>query len=151
MLLEIAAVLTLLAPVPAAGGAAGSYPTQVLQLTNVQRVQNGCGPLAASSQLADAADAHTGEMARYRYFSHTGRAGEDPSARISAAGYRWQRWAENIAAGQRTPEAVVDAWMHSPVHKANILDCRLTELGVGYTVDSARKAYWTQDFGTPRG
>ncbi|WP_370964144.1 CAP domain-containing protein [Amycolatopsis sp. cg9] len=151
MFLEFAVVLTLVAPVPAAAAGAGSYPTQVLQLTNVQRVKYGCGPLADNPLLADAADGHTGEMARYRYFSHTGRAGEDPAARISAAGYRWQRWAENIAAGQRTPEQVVDSWMHSPVHKANILDCRLTELGVGYTVDSARKAYWTQDFGTPRG
>ncbi|WP_410622624.1 CAP domain-containing protein [Amycolatopsis sp. cmx-8-4] len=80
--------------------------------------------------------------------SHTGRKGEGPAVRITDAGYRWARWAENIAAGQRTPTAVVDA-MHSPVHRADILDCSLREIGIGYSVDSAKKAYWTQDFGTP--
>lgn len=145
------AVVAALAPGwSATASAADLYPAQVLQLTNSNRVQNGCKPLTSDPQLAVAAKAHNDEMAKYRYFSHTGRKGEGPAVRITDAGYRWAQWAENIAAGQRTPTAVVDAWMHSPVHRANILDCSLREIGIGYSVDSAKKAYWTQDFGTPR-
>ncbi|MFJ1758866.1 CAP domain-containing protein [Amycolatopsis sp. NPDC088138] len=142
--------LALVPGVAAPASAGDLYPAQVLQLTNSNRVQNGCKPLTADPQLAVAAQAHNDEMAKYRYFSHTGRKGENPAARITDAGYRWAQWAENIAAGQRTPTAVVDAWMHSPVHRANILDCSLREIGIAYSVDSAKKAYWTQDFGTPR-
>ena len=56
---------------------------------------------------------------------------------------------ENIAAGQPTVTAVMDAWMASPGHKANILNCAYTDIGVGYAVNSSGTPYWTQDFGKP--
>jgi uncharacterized protein YkwD len=68
---------------------------------------------------------------------------------MRAQGYRFHRAAENIAAGQPSPAAVVAAWMGSSGHRANIVDCRLTELGVGVAVGGSYRVYWTQDFGTP--
>ncbi len=71
---------------------------------------------------------------------------------MTAAGYIWSGAAENIAAGQSTPEAVMKGWMNSAGHKANILNCGLTELGVGYAAGSGADygQYWVQDFGSPR-
>ncbi|WP_290056360.1 CAP domain-containing protein [Amycolatopsis solani] len=134
---------------PAAAQAATSYPVQVLQETNKYRQQGGCPALIGNGQLTVAAQVHTDEMAKYRYMSHTGVAGDNPDDRITGAGYKWSRWGENIAAGQRTPQQVVTWWMNSPPHRANILNCAFREIGIWYT--SGARAYWTQDFGTARG
>ncbi len=84
-------------------------------------------------------------MATKDYFSHTSLDGSSMSDRIDRQGYAWRRLAENIAAGYPSPEAVVEGWMNSPGHRANILNCDLTEIGVGHY-----QRYWTQNFGTPR-
>ena len=78
--------------------------------------------------------------------------GRTPFDRMTAAGYRYSTAAENIAAGQRTPQDVMTAWMNSPGHRANILNCALRQIGVGYATGSSSQygVYWTQDFGTPR-
>jgi uncharacterized protein YkwD len=91
-------------------------------------------------------------MGTRHYFAHDAPSGASPFDRIAAAGYRYRIAAENIAAGQATAQAVVRDWMHSPDHRANILDCRLREVGIGLFL-SATDGYtylWTQDFGTPR-
>ena len=75
-----------------------------------------------------------------------------PFERMSDAGYKYSWAAENIAAGQSDAAAVMDSWMNSAGHKKNILNCKLTELGVGMWKQPGSQygVYWTQDFGTPR-
>lgn len=125
---------------------------EVVELTNAVRQEHGCEPLTADPALTGAAQAHSDDMATHDYFSHTGRNGSHAGDRITAAGYRWRAWAENIAAGYNSPEAVVEAWMDSEGHRTNILNCELDDIGVGYSsaADSTYGTYWTQNFGSPR-
>jgi len=125
---------------------------QVLKLVNQHRRAAGCGELVRNTALARAAQAHARDMARNDYVSHTSLTGASFTTRMSQAGYRYSWAAENTAAGFRTPKAVVAAWMQSPGHRANILNCRLTESGVGYAYNrgSTYGAYWVQVFATPR-
>jgi uncharacterized protein YkwD len=143
--------------------AAVSIEQQVVDLTNDQRRQNGCDvALTISPELAAAAAAHSQDLALNDIFSHTGSDGSTMITRIAETGYSYSQIAENIAAGQSTPQDVVDAWMRSPGHRANILNCALREIGVGYydqaddqanvRLDGGRiggpyRFYWTQDFG----
>ncbi|TDV56574.1 CAP domain-containing protein [Actinophytocola oryzae] len=127
--------------------AASSYGQQVIALTNDQRAAHGCGRLAANNALGAAARGHSGDMARHSSMSHEGTDGSDPGDRITGAGYPATEWAENVAYGQSTPKEVVTAWMDSPGHRANILNCELAEIGVGRAVNNKGVAYWTQDFG----
>ncbi|TNM38255.1 CAP domain-containing protein [Nocardioides albidus] len=120
---------------------------RILALTNQQRVSNGCRALRPSKHLRRAARRHTVTMARAGVMSHQLPGEASFSARISRAGYRgWSRVAENIARGFSSPEAVMTAWMESPGHRQNILNCRLRELGVGVVL-SDDQLWWTQDFG----
>ncbi|WP_175482706.1 CAP domain-containing protein [Actinokineospora iranica] len=135
-------------------GTAQAQPSpeqQVIHLTNKHRAAVGCGALTANPALMSAAKRHADQMARHDHFSHNGVRGEDPGHRISAAGYPAQKWAENIAYAQTTPRAVVAAWMNSPAHRVNMLDCALTDIGVGRSLNSKKQVYWAQDFGTPIG
>ncbi len=131
---------------------AASYTAQVLTLVNQHRRAAGCGELVRNNALARAAQAHARDMARNDYVSHTSLTGATFTTRVSTAGYRYSWAAENTAAGFRTPKAVVAAWMQSPGHRANILNCRLTQSGVGYAYnrESTYGAYWVQVFATPR-
>jgi uncharacterized protein YkwD len=87
-------------------------------------------------------------MAAKDYFSHTSKDGRSFADRIRAAGYRGGSIGENIAAGQATASAVMKSWMASAGHRANILNCDLKALGVGYYKGSkGYYTYWTQDFG----
>ncbi|MFF9474117.1 CAP domain-containing protein [Streptomyces roseolus] len=136
---------------PAPGGGAqnddraGSAADQVLSLVNAERAKAGCGPLTANATLARAAQAHSDDMAARDFFDHTNPDGAGPGDRVTAAGYPWSTYGENIAMGQRTPEQVMEAWMNSPGHRANILNCDFKELGVGIHDDGG--PYWTQVFG----
>jgi uncharacterized protein YkwD len=125
-----------------------AYEAQVVALTNVQRKAHGCGALRGDSRLAKAARAHSTDMVKQRFFSHTGSSGSTFVAREAAAGYPKQNaTGENIAWGFRTPRDVVTGWMNSPGHRANILNCRSGAVGVGLAYTSSGAAYWTQDFG----
>ncbi|GAA0232538.1 hypothetical protein GCM10010492_34120 [Saccharothrix mutabilis subsp. mutabilis] len=119
---------------------------KVFNLTNAERVANGCPALGIDERLDKAARGHSADMAAQNYFSHTSKDGRTFADRIKAAGYP-SPGAENIAAGQRTPEAVVKGWMESPGHRANILNCKLKTLGVGMARGGAYGIYWTQNFG----
>jgi uncharacterized protein YkwD len=125
---------------------------RVIELTNEHRRAAGCGDLQWNPALATAAQHHADDMAANNYFSHTSRNGASFVKRIRAAGYAYRRAAENIAAGQTTPDEVVATWMSSPGHRANILNCRLRHIGIGYSYNSNSDfgAYWVEDFGTPR-
>lgn len=128
------------------------FQAEVLELTNEEREAAGCEvDLTANADLQTAAQEHAEDMLENNYFDHESQDGTTPFERMTAAGYDWSAAAENIAAGQATPEAVMEAWMNSAGHKANILNCNLTELGVGYAAGSGADygTYWVQDFGTP--
>ncbi|WP_433048871.1 CAP domain-containing protein [Dactylosporangium sp. CS-033363] len=132
----------------APGGTSNSaYEAQVLAITNAERAKAGCAPLAFNAKLRAAAYKHSADMAANNYFSHDSQDGTSFATRISNEGYRWSGAAENIAKGQRTPEEVMNAWMNSSGHRANILNCKLKDLGVGLAYQG-KTAIWTQDFGT---
>jgi uncharacterized protein YkwD len=117
---------------------------QVLSLVNQERLAAGCLPLAADAQLAAVARAHSADMRDRGFFDHVSPDGLDPFDRTDRAGV--SALAENIARGQPDASTVMASWMDSPGHRANILDCRLTRLGVGMA-DGAGGPWWTQLFG----
>ncbi|MET7638456.1 sigma-70 family RNA polymerase sigma factor [Streptomyces sp. NPDC005438] len=120
---------------------------QVLALVNKERAARGCGALRLNDRLNTAGQRHSDDMAARGYFSHTSPDGKDPGDRITAAGYRWSTYAENIARGQGSPAQVMKAWMDSSGHRANILNCSLKEMGLGVH-QGAGGPWWTQVFGT---
>ncbi|MET9433252.1 sigma-70 family RNA polymerase sigma factor [Streptomyces sp. NPDC006551] len=125
--------------------AADPAAQQVIDLANSERAEAGCGPLTANPLLAQAARRHSEDMAARDFFDHTDPDGDGPGERVTAAGYRWTTYGENIAKGQRTPAQVMDSWMNSPGHRANILNCSFEEIGIGVHDDGG--PYWTQVFG----
>ena len=130
-----------------------AFEQEVLKLTNEFRQQNGLKPLVLDQSLERAADQHTKAMAEDDFFSHTGKDGTRPWNRAQNAGYESGFVGENIAAGYRTPEAVVQGWIDSPGHRANMLNANYNEIGLGYYYlanDNGSvnyNSYWTQVFG----
>jgi len=137
------------APGSAAQVQASDVIQRVVDLTNQQRASAGLPPLTVNSALNASALAHSQDMASHNFFSHTGSDGSSVDQRIRAAGYSplWA-WGENIAAGQPSPEEVVNAWMNSASHRANILSPYYREIGVAYVYapGTTYLHYWTQDF-----
>jgi uncharacterized protein YkwD len=130
---------------PASGLAA--LENRVLELANAERAQQDCPALRLDTRLRTAARGYSEEMFRYGAWNHIGHDGSDPGERMRRAGYDTSGgWAENIAKGYPTPEAVMKAWMNSTGHRKNILNCDLRALGVGVVRGDGR-LYWTQDFG----
>jgi uncharacterized protein YkwD len=128
--------------------AAAAFADRVVTLTNEQRAAAGCGPLNSNPNLTTAAQGHSDDMATNHYFDHNSQNGDTPWDRMNAAGYTgWRLAGENIAEGQKTPQDVMDAWMNSEGHRANILNCAFNDIGVGYAVSDDGDPYWTQDFG----
>ncbi|MFF6869962.1 MULTISPECIES: sigma-70 family RNA polymerase sigma factor [unclassified Streptomyces] len=123
-----------------------SVEEQVIALVNAERAKEGCGAVTGNSLLARAAQGHSDDMAARDFFDHTNPDGAGPGERVTATGYGWSTYGENIAMGQQTAEQVMEGWMNSPGHRANILNCSFKELGVGlHTGDGG--PYWTQVFG----
>ncbi|MGW4256016.1 CAP domain-containing protein, partial [Streptomyces californicus] len=120
---------------------------QVTALVNAERAKEGCGPVSVNGLLNTAAQRHSADMAANDYFDHTSQDGREPDDRITAAGYQWTTYGENIAKGQRTPAEVMQAWMDSPGHRANILNCSFKEIGMGKQ-ESGDGPVWTQVFGS---
>lgn len=120
-----------------------SAQDQVVALTNTERQNAGCGPLTVDANITTAAQKHASDMANRDYFEHTTPEGVTFDQRIRNAGYS-RPGAENIARGASTAAQVVDLWMNSPGHRANILNCDLNTIGVGLDTDGF---YWVQDFG----
>ncbi|MFE9690437.1 CAP domain-containing protein [Micromonospora sp. NPDC005806] len=121
---------------------------QVVNLVNQERAKAGCKALTIDNKLMLAAQRHSQDQADHQTMSHDGSDGSDVGDRLDRVGYAWRAYGENVAWNQKTPAAVMDAWMNSPGHRANILNCSFTEIGVG--VARSNGPYWTQDFGTPR-
>ncbi|MFF5254275.1 CAP domain-containing protein [Streptomyces leeuwenhoekii] len=118
---------------------------EVLRLVNVERAQAGCSPVAANSALADLAGDFSDAMAEQGFFDHTDPSGATPWDRAEKAGIS-NLGGENIARGQADAQAVMDSWMNSPGHRANILNCDFKTLGVGVHFGSGGP-WWTQNFG----
>ena len=108
-------------------------------------------PLAWDGALGRAAIAHSRDMAAKRFLKHQGSDGTMVGERATAAGYTWRTIGENIAVGQRSVEEVMEGWLSSPGHCANIMEARFTQMGAAYAVNGERRmVYWTQAFGVPR-
>lgn len=120
-----------------------SYESEVIRLVNEIRAENGLQPLTANWELSRIARYKSQDMVDNRYFSHTSPTYGTPFQMIKAFGLSYRSAGENIAYGYRTPQAVVDAWMNSSGHRANILNASYTQIGVGYV---ASGHYWTQMF-----
>jgi uncharacterized protein YkwD len=134
------------APAQAAAVDTGKLQGDIVYLTNKQRALGGCKPLHLDARLTAASVGHSAYMAQSGSFSHTGRGGSDFVYRDKAAHYP-RPLAENIAFGYRTGLDVVKAWMASPGHRANILNCKATTVGVGAVYAANGTPYFTQDFG----
>lgn len=121
--------------------------TEVVERTNRERAGAGLPPLAVDPVLTAAAQAHSADMVARAFYSHTSPEGRQPWDRAAAAGSTRRTIGENIACGQRSPAEVVDGWMHSPGHRANILKPDFTHIGVGFAGGGPKGTYWTQLFG----
>ncbi|MBM2621888.1 CAP domain-containing protein [Actinoplanes sp. LDG1-06] len=142
------AAATAEAPKKVAVADQAAYETEVVKLTNAERTARGCKALRIDDRLVTAARAHSTDMVKQNFFSHTGSDGSNFVTREVRAGYpRNGASAENIAWGYRTPQQVVTGWMNSPGHRKNILNCASTAVGVGVAYTSGGAPYWTQDFG----
>jgi uncharacterized protein YkwD len=130
---------------------------KVLALTNEARSHaRDCGdrafapapPLRMNEQLEQAAAAYAKDMAQHQYLEHTGRDGSTPAQRISRRGYNWRAVGENIADGQFSPEQVVEDWISSPGHCANLMDADYLDMGVAFAINMASRpvVYWAQEF-----
>ncbi|SES43009.1 Uncharacterized conserved protein YkwD, contains CAP (CSP/antigen 5/PR1) domain [Streptomyces sp. yr375] len=120
---------------------------EVVDLTNRERTRTGLRPLAVDPSLTAAAQAHSADMVARAFYSHTSPEGGRPWDRAAAAGSTRRTIGENIACGQRSAAEVVDGWMNSPGHRANILEPAFTHIGVGYEGGGPSGTYWTQLFG----
>ncbi|MGI6553790.1 MAG: CAP domain-containing protein [Bacillota bacterium] len=127
-------------------GQASQYEVRVVELVNQERSKAGLAPLQWDASLANVARLKSQDMRDNRYFSHTSPTYGSPFDMMKKFGISYRYAGENIAAGQRTPEEVVRAWMNSPGHKANILNDKYTHIGVGYASGGSYGAYWTQMF-----
>lgn len=132
---------------PSSGAVGTAEENEVVRLVNEERAKGGCSAVKHDPQLRAAAFGHSSDMAAKNYFDHTSKDGRSFMDRIRAAGFTGgSGWAENIAKGQRTPAQVMQSWMNSPGHKANIMNCKYNLIGVGVAKDSSGTLYWTQNF-----
>jgi uncharacterized protein YkwD len=131
--------------------------TQALDLINKERTKAGCQPLVMQPQLMAAATGFAHDMAEQNFMAHEGRDGSTLSSRVHATGYRGGFLGENIAGGQTSAWQVVDSWMHSKGHRANILTCAFNVTGIAMVRQANDQAiggnpapyftYWVHDFG----
>ncbi|MBQ8141183.1 MAG: SafA/ExsA family spore coat assembly protein [Clostridia bacterium] len=129
--------------IPAADSSVLNYEKEVVRLVNEIRVQNGLKALTHDWELSRVARYKSQDMKDNKYFSHTSPVYGSPFQMMKSFGITYRSAGENIARGQATPQAVVNAWMNSSGHRANILNSSFTHIGVGYVSGGN---YWTQMF-----
>lgn len=125
------------------GSMQGDFASQVAALVNAERAKYGLSALTVDTNVQQAALVRAKETAQS--FSHTRPNGSSFSTALTEAGVSYRTAGENIAYGQTTPQQVMNAWMNSSGHRANILNANYTTIGVGYTVINGT-AYWAQLF-----
>ncbi|KFN04294.1 serine protease [Bacillus clarus] len=119
------------------------FEQRVVELTNAERAKQGLPALKIDTELSKVARIKSEDMQKNNYFDHNSPTYGSPFDMMKKFGISYTSAGENIAQGQRTPEEVVQAWMNSAGHRANILNNGFTHIGVGY-VESGN--YWTQQF-----
>ena len=119
------------------------YEKQVIVLINNIRKENGLSEITMNTELCKVARLKAQDMHNNQYFSHTSPTYGSPFDMMKQFGITYRTAGENIAMGQTTPQAVVDAWMNSDGHRANILNASYTQIGMGYVSDGN---YWSQMF-----
>lgn len=129
--------------IPLADDSVTAYENEVIRLVNVERSKQGLKSLDSDWQLSRVARYKSQDMRDNGYFSHTSPTYGSPFEMMKSFGISYRTAGENIAKGQKTPKAVVNAWMNSSGHRANILNSSFTKIGVGYVKDGN---YWTQMF-----
>ena len=129
--------------IPQLESTVSSYESEVIRLVNEIRQQNGLRPLAANWELSRVARYKSQDMRDNGYFSHNSPTYGTPFQMLSAFGLSYRTAGENIAKGYASPQAVVNGWMNSSGHRANILNASYTQIGVGYVSGGN---YWTQLF-----
>ncbi|MBB5960410.1 uncharacterized protein YkwD [Saccharothrix tamanrassetensis] len=118
---------------------------QIVDMVNAERTGAGCAAVTLDNRAQQAAQAHADDMAARDYYDHTSPEGADAGDRLDAAGYSWRKWGENIHKGPSGAEQAMRDWMASGGHRANILDCGFTNVGVGVNT-SANGPWWVQVF-----
>lgn len=129
--------------IPSVDSTVSSYEKEVVRLVNLERTSRGLKALEQDWQLSRVARYKSEDMKNNSYFSHTSPTYGSPFNMMKNFGISYRTAGENIARGQKTPAAVVNAWMNSSGHRANILNSSFTHIGVGYV---ASGNYWTQMF-----
>ncbi|MEF9959527.1 MAG: CAP domain-containing protein, partial [Niameybacter sp.] len=120
-----------------------AYENKVLELVNVERSKQGLKPLQMDESVRNVARVKSSDMRKNNYFDHNSPVYGSPFDMLKQFGISYRSAGENIAQGYSSPEAVVEGWMNSPGHRANILNSSFTHIGVGY---DAQGHYWTQMF-----
>ena len=123
-----------------------SFQNEVVRLVNVERAKNSLSALTADSLLMKTATVKSQDMASNNYFSHTSPTYGSPFDLMKKMGVTYRSAGENIAMGQTSPAQVMDGWMNSSGHRANILNSSYTKIGVGVVQNSSGRYYWTQHF-----
>ena len=129
--------------IPTLDSTVTGYEQEVIRLVNEIRAENGLKALTYDWELSRVARYKSQDMKDNHYFSHTSPVYGTPFEMIKNFGISYRSAGENIAKGYATPQAVVDGWMNSSGHRANILNAGYTRIGVGYVADGH---YWTQMF-----
>ena len=120
--------------------------TEVVRLVNVERARAGRPTLVETSTLSNVARTKSNDFIKNNYFSHTSPTYGSPFDMLKSFGISYTAAAENIASGQRTAAEVMNSWMNSTGHRANILNSTYNQIGVGVARDSKGNLYWTQMF-----
>lgn len=126
-----------------------SQAKEVLNLVNQERKKQGLTSLTLSSKLTSVANTKSKDMADNNYFDHNSPTYGSPFEMLQHFGITYSYAGENIAAGQKTAQQVMNSWMNSSGHRANILNKNYTQLGVGYANGGSYGVYWTQEFIKP--
>ncbi len=157
VLILLITLSVVVAPPVSAHDALDQTREQIVELAlkhiNLQRAINGVGLLTPNRRLSDAAQKHAEQMARRDFVDHQSPDGRSLQDRIATAGYSWRVLAENLSAGQPSPENTVQSWMTSLAHRNNMLNPDYRELGIGYAVPSKEgkrqryRNYWVVVFG----
>jgi len=123
-------------------------PSFAGMLNNVRSV-NGAAPVTYDARLGAAAQGHANDMLANNFFSHTGSNGSSAGDRITAAGYNWRTYGENIARGQQSEAAVLNAWVNSPGHQRNNVNPNFEDFALA-RAGSGSQLYWVLVFGAER-
>jgi len=145
--LALFGIVAVASPAAAAAPTTVQMQSDIVAATNQWRVKLGCATLRLDANIARAARNHSAWMARTGTFSHVGSGNSSFVTRLEATGYRTPL-SENIAWGYRSGADVVNAWMKSPGHRANIVNCKAKSVGVGAVYAANGNPYFTQDFGS---